>query len=274
MTRGKDFVESLEKGLRIIEVFQAVRSELTLSDVAERVGITRAAARRYLLTLVQLGYATQEGRHFTLSPKVLILSRSQLGGNPILGAVQSILETIAGKTRESASAAVLNSSEIILVARAQSPRPFSANVVIGTCLPAFRTAMGKVLLSELPENIVSRLISNLNSNISDSSSTSGSSSKIDPEHSVSRYQAREGTGLCNQYRRTRDRPEFNCRAVAPSAQPANALARPQCTGEKDAVPGYDPRVSPGTSGGGPAADAGKDMIDVQAAKRRTRDEKF
>lgn len=175
MTRGKDFVESLEKGLRIIEVFQAVRSELTLSDVAERVGITRAAARRYLLTLVQLGYATQEGRHFTLSPKVLILSRSQLGGNPILGAVQSILETIAGKTRESASAAVLNSSEIILVARAQSPRPFSANVVIGTCLPAFRTAMGKVLLSELPETIVRRLIS---------SSSNSSNSKIDPEHSV------------------------------------------------------------------------------------------
>jgi hypothetical protein len=110
-----------------------------------------------LLTLVHLGYASQEGRHFTLSPKVLILSRSQLGGNPILGAVQSILETIAGKTRESASAAVLNSSEIILVARAQSPRPFSANVSIGTCLPAFRTAMGKVLLSELPEQIVRKL---------------------------------------------------------------------------------------------------------------------
>lgn len=169
MTRGKDFVESLEKGLRIIEVFQTVRSELTLSDVAERVGITRAAARRYLLTLVQLGYASHEGRFFTLTPKVLILSRSHLGGNPILGVVQSALDTIAGKTRESASAAVLNASEIIVVARAQSPRPFSANVVIGTRLPAFRTAMGKILLGEHPENMVRRLITDLNSGSSDRS---------------------------------------------------------------------------------------------------------
>lgn len=188
MTRDKNFVESLEKGLRIIDAFQTVRSALTLSDVAERVGLTRAAARRYLLTLVQLGYATHEGRHFTLTPKVLILSRSQLGGNPILGVVQTALETIAGKTRESASAAVLSTHEIIVVARAQSPRPFSANVAIGTRLPAFRTAMGKVLLSEQPENMVRLLISDLHSGPSDNA-------KIDTEQFLSDLRRAKSAGF-------------------------------------------------------------------------------
>jgi IclR family pca regulon transcriptional regulator len=177
MTSSKDFIEALGKGLQIIEVFETAKSALTMSEVAELVGMTRAAARRYLLTLVELGYAYQEDRHFMLTPKVLVLSRTQLGGNPIFRVVQSALDTIAGKTGESASAAVLNGSEIIFVARAQSPRPFSASVTIGTRLPALRTAMGKVLLSELHEKVVRLLID-------DSNSKGPGSGKIDPEHFI------------------------------------------------------------------------------------------
>lgn len=154
----KDFVDTLAKGLRIIETFEQASTRLTLSDVAARAGITRAAARRFLLTLAALGYMRQDGRHFSLTPKVLVLARSQLGGNRLFRAAQPLLDAIAGATMESASLAVLTGADILFVARAQSPRPVSINVAVGTRLPAFCTAMGKVLLGELAEPVVRDLL--------------------------------------------------------------------------------------------------------------------
>lgn len=154
----KDFIDTLAKGLRIIETFELATTRLTLSEVAARAGATRAAARRFLLTLTALGYMRQDGRHFMLTPKVLVLSRSQLGGNRLFRAAQPLLDAIAESTMESASAAVLTGADILFVARAQSPRPVSINVAVGTRLPAFCTAMGKVLLGELAEPAVRLLL--------------------------------------------------------------------------------------------------------------------
>lgn len=158
MISSRDFVGALEKGLRVIESFDSDAARLTLSDVASRVGITRAAARRFLLTLTELGYAEHDGRYFSLTPKVIGLSRSHLGDNLIAKIAQPVLESIAGKTMESASAGMLSSADVVFVARAASPRPVSIHIAVGTRLPAFCSAMGRVLLGEMPESEVSELL--------------------------------------------------------------------------------------------------------------------
>ncbi|MDB5795753.1 MAG: Transcriptional regulator [Noviherbaspirillum sp.] len=151
MISSRDFVGALEKGLQVIEAFDSATARLTLSDIAARVGITRAAARRFLLTLTELGYAEHDGRYFSLTPKVLGLSRAHLGGNSIYKLAQPVLDSMASKTMESASAGILSGTELVFVARAQSPRPVSIHVTVGTRIPAFCAALGRVLLGEIPE---------------------------------------------------------------------------------------------------------------------------
>lgn len=158
MVSSRDFIGSLERGLQVIEAFDSASTLLSLSDVASRVGMTRAAARRFLLTLTELGYAKHDGRLFSLTPKVLRLSRSHLAGNPIFKIAQPVLDTIAGRTMESASAGVLAGADVLFVARATSPRPVSIHIAVGTRIPAFCSAMGKVLLGELSEAEVRELM--------------------------------------------------------------------------------------------------------------------
>ena len=71
--RNSDFVQSLDRGLAVIRAFGPDRERLSLSEVARATGLTRAAARRFLLTLVKLGYVRSDGREFSLRPRVLEL---------------------------------------------------------------------------------------------------------------------------------------------------------------------------------------------------------
>jgi IclR family pca regulon transcriptional regulator len=158
MVNSRDFVGALEKGLQIIEAFDSDATMLTLSDVAAKIGITRAAARRFLLTLTELGYAQHDGRRFSLTPKVICLSRVHLNGNSIVTIAQPVLQAIAEKTMESVSAGVLTAADVVFVARAQSPRPVSIHIATGTRVPAFCSAMGRVLLAELKEEVVRELL--------------------------------------------------------------------------------------------------------------------
>jgi IclR family pca regulon transcriptional regulator len=151
MINSKDFVGALEKGLQVIEAFESATARLTLSDVAAKVGITRAAARRFLLTLTEMGYAEHDGRYFSVTPKVLGLSRAHLTSTSIYKLAQPVLDSIAIKTTESASAGILSGTDLLFVARAQSPRPVSIHVTVGTRVPAFCTALGRVLLGEISE---------------------------------------------------------------------------------------------------------------------------
>ena len=159
MISSKDFVGALEKGLQVITAFDTASSRLSSSDVATKLGITRAAARRFLLTLVELEYAELDGRHFSITPKVLHLSRAHLVGNPVFRVTQQVLESIASETEESASLGVLTGSDILFVARAASPRPVSISIAVGTKFPAHRTAMGRVLLAEMPDARLLKLLS-------------------------------------------------------------------------------------------------------------------
>jgi IclR family pca regulon transcriptional regulator len=152
-----DFVQSLARGLSVIRAFDAEHPELTLSDVARRAGMTRAAARRFLLTLESLGYVAPStgsgnGRAFRLTPRVLELGFSYLSSLSLPEIVQPHLEALSREVDESVSAAVLDGSDIVYVARVPTRRIMSVRITIGTRFPAFATSMGRVLLADLPDD--------------------------------------------------------------------------------------------------------------------------
>lgn len=149
--RDIDFVQSLEKGLAVIRAFDRNHSQMTLSDVARRTGLTRAAARRLLLTLVRLGYARSDGRLFELAPRILDLSYAYLSSFGIADVAHVYMEEVARSLGESCSMAVLDGAEIVYVARVPTQRIMTQVLAVGTRLPAFATAMGQVLLAALPD---------------------------------------------------------------------------------------------------------------------------
>ena len=147
-----DFVQSLARGLAVIRAFDGEPAELSLAEVARRTGIPRAAARRFLRTLEQLGYvrATPDAR-FLLTPRILELSYGYLSSLSLPEVVQPHLDALSHRIGESVSVAVLDGGEIVYVARAAARRIMSVRITIGTRLPAAATSMGRVLLAALPE---------------------------------------------------------------------------------------------------------------------------
>jgi IclR family pca regulon transcriptional regulator len=150
----RDFVASLEKGLLVIEAFDASRPRLTLSDVAKLTGITRAAARRYLLTLTKLNYADFDGRYFSLSPRILRLGYAYLSSASLSARVQPFLEQISEATGESSSAAILDGDDIVYIARSATRRIMSIGLGVGSRLPAYCTSLGRAILAYQPEDMI------------------------------------------------------------------------------------------------------------------------
>jgi len=154
------FVQSFARGLSIIKCFDAENPAMTLSQMAERVNLSRAAARRFLLTLENLGYVSLEGRNFQLTAKVLDLGYGYLSSLSLPEIAQPHLETLASRVHESASASVLDGTDIVYVARVPIRRIMSVKINIGTRMPAHATSMGRVLLSGLSSQELKILISN------------------------------------------------------------------------------------------------------------------
>lgn len=145
-------VESLARGLAVIEAFGDGRAALTLSDVARRTGISRAAARRLLHTLVALGYAAFDGKAFGLRPRVLRLGYGYLSATSVWDVAHPHLDELVRETGESCSAAVLDGADIVHVIRKPSARRLmSIAVRVGDRLPAHASAMGRVMLAALPK---------------------------------------------------------------------------------------------------------------------------
>jgi IclR family pca regulon transcriptional regulator len=156
--RTNETVQSLVRGLAVIRAFDADHPELTLSEVARRADITRAAAGRFLRTLEQLGYvrastaaATGVGARFSLTPRVLELGFSYLSALSIPEVVQPHLERLSREVDESVSAAVLDGDDIVYIARVPTRRIMSVRITIGTRFPAFATSMGRVLLAGMTD---------------------------------------------------------------------------------------------------------------------------
>lgn len=145
--RSGDFIRSLERGLRVINSFSSEHSTQTLSEVAERTGLTRATARRVLLTLLELGYVEQRGRGFSLTPKVLDLGYSFLSSLNVVELALPSMERLVDEVHESSSMAVLDGTEIVYVARVPTKRIMTIALALGSRLPAYPTSMGRVLLA-------------------------------------------------------------------------------------------------------------------------------
>jgi IclR family pca regulon transcriptional regulator len=146
-----EFVQSLARGLAVIRAFDVDHPALSLSDVARETGLTRAAARRFLHTLESLGYVRSDGRRFSLTPRVLELGFSYLSALSLPEIVQPHLERLSREVDESVSAAVLDGTDIVYVARVPTRRIMSVRITIGTRFPAYATSMGRMLLASLPE---------------------------------------------------------------------------------------------------------------------------
>jgi IclR family pca regulon transcriptional regulator len=149
---GDQFVQSLARGLGVITAFDAEHADMTLSEVAGRTGLSRATARRFLHTLVELGYVRTDGRLFALTPQVLRLGTSYLSGLGLPQIAQPHLERLSAELHESTSAAVLDGEDIVYVARVATRRIMSVGITVGTRFPAFATSMGRVLLASLDED--------------------------------------------------------------------------------------------------------------------------
>jgi IclR family pca regulon transcriptional regulator len=149
-SEDKEYIAGLEKGLSIIEAFGLRNTALTLSEAAEITGHSRASARRSLLTLQRLGYVESDGKYFRLAPRVLRLGHAYVTSNPLSKMVQPILEAISERTHESSSLAVLDGTDVVFVARAATRRSLSNGLGLGSRLPAYAAATGRVLLAALP----------------------------------------------------------------------------------------------------------------------------
>lgn len=147
----EDFVRSLANGLRVLESFSETEQTLILSEVAQRSGLSRATARRMLRTLVHLGYASTDGRAFSLTPKVFSLGMGFWSGRGLATVLQPVLRRLAEDVSESSSASVLDGAEIVYIARVHTRRIMRMNLEVGSRLPAFATSMGRVLLGDLAE---------------------------------------------------------------------------------------------------------------------------
>jgi len=147
--RSPDFVQSLERGLAVIRAFGPGRDELTLSDVARATGLTRAAARRFLLTLTELGYVSSDGRSFSLRPRVLELGYAYLSTLGLAEVAAPHMEALVATVHESSSVAVLDGDDIVYVVRVPTTRIMTVTIAVGTRFPAYATSMGRVLLAAM-----------------------------------------------------------------------------------------------------------------------------
>ena len=147
----RDHVGSLQRGLAVLEVLSGNPAGISMSEVAEKAGLTRAGARRLLLTLAAEGYASLDGRQFQLTPKLLTLVRTWLQGLTLWTYAEPAMRVLSTQLEESCSAAVLSGHDIVYVARVPGRRIVSVALHVGARLPAWCTSMGRVLIAGLPE---------------------------------------------------------------------------------------------------------------------------
>ncbi|MDB5851494.1 MAG: IclR family transcriptional regulator [Rhodoferax sp.] len=155
---GDTYVQSFARGLEVIRSFSAQAPTQTLSEVAERAGLTRAGARRILLTLQTLGYVVTDGRQFRLTPRILDLGFAYLSSMPIWNLAEPVMESLVAEVKESCSAAALDGTDIVYVMRVPTHKIMRINLGVGSRLPAYCTAMGRMLLADLPADEAARLL--------------------------------------------------------------------------------------------------------------------
>src|SRR5665213_964387 len=147
---GDSYVQSFARGLEVIRSFSAQAPQQTLTEVAARSGLTRAGARRILLTLLNLGYVETDGKYFRLTARILDLGFAYLSSMPIWNLAEPVMEGLVEQIKESSSAAVLDGTDIVYVLRVSTHKIMSISLGVGSRLPAYCTSMGRMLLADAP----------------------------------------------------------------------------------------------------------------------------
>lgn len=154
----RDFVASLQKGLEVLTCFNRQASRLTLSEVARLTGSSPASARRSLHTLQALDYLESDGKRFWMAPRALLVAHSYLSSRPTPQLAQPLLDALSERTRESASLGKLIGDHAVIIARSTARRSLSTGLGIGSRLPAYCSALGRVLLASLPPDEAARRV--------------------------------------------------------------------------------------------------------------------
>jgi IclR family pca regulon transcriptional regulator len=148
-----NFMTSLARGLAVINAFQERKRHLTIAQISHRTEIPRAAVRRCLYTLMKLGYATSDGRTYSLLPKVLTLGHAYLSSTPLAVSAQPYLDRISEQLHEACNLATLEGEQVLYLARSAIPqRLISVDLSVGSRLPAYCTSMGRILLAALDDD--------------------------------------------------------------------------------------------------------------------------
>jgi IclR family pca regulon transcriptional regulator len=158
----REFMATLAKGLAVLGAFGEQQPSMTLSEAAVAAGLSRAAARRVLLTLAELGYVTKASRRFSLAPRILELGFAFLSTQSWIDRAEPLMKELSHSLRESCSAAILQGNEIVYVARMPAPhRIMSTTIAVGSRLPAFHTSLGRIQLGFLGEAELRRRLGDL-----------------------------------------------------------------------------------------------------------------
>jgi IclR family pca regulon transcriptional regulator len=155
---GDSYVQSFARGLEVIRSFSAQAPQQTLTEVAARSGLTRAGARRILLTLLNLGYVETDGKNFRLTARILDLGFAYLSSMPIWNLAEPVMEGLVEQVKESSSAAVLDGTDIVYVLRVSTHKIMSISLGVGSRLPAYCTSMGRMLLADVPPAQVRQIL--------------------------------------------------------------------------------------------------------------------
>jgi IclR family transcriptional regulator, pca regulon regulatory protein len=158
---GPEFIEALDRGLRVIQSFGTERRPMTLSDIAKACSLPRATARRILMTLQKSGFVVGDERLFSLTPQFLNLASAYLGSNQINTVMQPLMDEVSMKAREVCSLAVLDGDEVVFVGRASPTRVFSTGLELGYRLPAYCTSVGRALLGRLSNEDLTSFINGM-----------------------------------------------------------------------------------------------------------------
>lgn len=145
------FMTSLARGLAVVKAFSDQRRAMTIAQISHKTGIPRAAVRRCLYTLKQLGYADSEANNFYLKPKILTLGYSYLSSTPLTISAQPCLNHVSRTLNESCSLAVLDELEVLYISRSATSRVMSVALNAGSRLPAYCTSLGRVMLAAMSD---------------------------------------------------------------------------------------------------------------------------
>lgn len=157
---GPNFLEGTARSLRVMALFGPENPKLTLSEIAKTLDLPRATVRRTLLTLVQLDYMSKEGNIFWLTPRVLTFSTAYLTSDIIPTVMQPLVERASAKLQESCAAGILQQDEVVMVSRASPSRALTADLSIGYRVPAYCSALGRVLLGGLDNDTLDKMLAN------------------------------------------------------------------------------------------------------------------